>query len=275
MTYIATLSLLAGAAYLAAAVLIWVRLMRTFTGTRAWWHGRPVLGFLVIAGLVLHGGVLWKTLFLPEGLNLALTGVASLVAFVAVLMLTLASLTRPFENLGIAILPLAAILLQLAWLIPGEPVFLGPTRPAQTAHIIVSLLAYSLLFLAALQSGLLFIQERHLRAHQPGGFIRSLPPMQTMERLMFLMIEVGFFLLTLTLISGVFFSEALFGEPVRFSHHIVLSVAAWIVFGILLIGHWRFGWRGRIAVRWTLGGFILLVLAYFGSKFVIEYLLTQ
>ncbi len=275
MNYIATLSLLAALAYLWAAVLIWVQLIRAPSGIRAWWHGRPVLGFLVVTGLILHGAVLWKTTLLPQGLNLALTGVASLVAFVAVLMLTLASVTRPFENLGIAILPIAAILLQIAWLFPGERVFLGPTRPAETAHIIVSLLAYSLLFLAALQSGLLLIQERHLRAHQPGGFIRSLPPMETMERLMFRMIEVGFLLLTLTLISGIFFSEALFGQPMRFTHHIVLSTAAWIVFGILLIGHWRLGWRGRIAVRWTLGGFVLLVLAYFGSKFVLEFLLHR
>lgn len=275
MNYIATLSLLAALAYLWAAVLIWVQLVRAPSGIRAWWHGRPVLGFLVVTGLILHGAVLWKTTLLPVGLNLALTGVASLVAFVAVLMLTLASVTRPFENLGIAILPIAAILLQVAWVFPGQRVLLGPTRPAETAHIIVSLLAYSLLFLAALQSGLLLIQERHLRAHQPGGFIRSLPPMETMERLMFRMIEVGFLLLTLTLISGIFFSEALFGEPMRFTHHIVLSTAAWIVFGILLIGHWRLGWRGRIAVRWTLGGFILLVLAYFGSKFVLEFLLHR
>jgi ABC-type uncharacterized transport system permease subunit len=275
MTQITTISILAAAAYLLAAGLVWIRLTRVPLAEQTWWHGRLTIGFLVVAGLVLHGAVLAQTLFSPQGLNLALTGVASLVAFVAVLMLALASVAQPFENLGIAILPLAAFSLQLAWLVPGEPVFLGPTRPAQTAHIIVSLLAYSLLFLAALQSGLLLIQERHLRAHQPGGFIRSLPPMETMERLMFRMIEIGFLLLTLTLISGIFFSEALFGEPMRFSHHIVLSTAAWLVFGILLLGHWRLGWRGRIAVRWTLGGFILLVLAYFGSKFVLEFILHR
>ena len=105
--------------------------------------------------------------------------------------------------------------------------------------------------------------------------MRTLPPMQTMEQLMFQLIALGFFLLTLTLISGIFFSEALFGKPLVFTHHIVLSLFAWLAFAILLIGRWRFGWRGRNAIRWTLGAFGLLVLAYFGSKFVLEILLHR
>jgi ABC-type uncharacterized transport system permease subunit len=91
-----------------------------------------------------------------------------------------------------------------------------------------------------------------------------------MEGLMFLMIGSGFFLLTLTLISGIFFSEILFGKPLQFTHHTVLSIAAWLVFGMLLLGHWKLGWRGRIAIRWTLIGFSLLILAYFVSKFILE-----
>ena len=111
-----------------------------------------------------------------------------------------------------------------------------------------------------------------MRQHQPGGYVRALPPMETMESLMFLMIFSGFSLLTLTLVSGVLFSEAVFGKPLQFTHHTVLSIAAWFVFGILLLGHWKLGWRGRTAIPWTLLGFVLLVLAYFGSKFVFEVL---
>jgi ABC-type uncharacterized transport system permease subunit len=73
----------------------------------------------------------------------------------------------------------------------------------------------------------------------------------------------------------VFFSEQFFGKPFSFTHHIVLAVSAWIVFAVLLYGRWRLGWRGRTAIRWTLGGFLLLVLAYFGSKFVLEVLLGR
>ena len=92
---------------------------------------------------------------------------------------------------------------------------------------------------------------------------------------MFSMIGLGFLLLTLTLISGIFFSEAVFGKPLRFTHHILLSLIGWCVFGILLLGRWRFGWRGRTALHWTLSGFVLLALGYFGSKFVLEVILHR
>ena len=113
------------------------------------------------------------------------------------------------------------------------------------------------------------------RQRHASGFIRALPPMQSMEHLMFQMIGFGFVLLTLTLVSGVFFSEALFGQPLKFTHHTVLAVLAWAVYAILLVGRWQLGWRGRIAVHWTLGGFVLLVLGYFGTKFVLEVILHR
>ena len=102
-----------------------------------------------------------------------------------------------------------------------------------------------------------------------------MPPLQTMEELLFQLVAVGFVLLTLTLISGALFSEQLFGRAFVFTHHVVLSMAAWLVFGILLAGHWRRGWRGRSAARWTLAGFALLLLGYFGSRFVLEVLLGR
>ncbi|MDH4134511.1 MAG: cytochrome c biogenesis protein CcsA, partial [Gammaproteobacteria bacterium] len=91
----------------------------------------------------------------------------------------------------------------------------------------------------------------------------------------FRLIAVGFLLLTFTLISGVFFSDEIFGKPLRFTHHIVLSLIGWSVFGVLIYGRWRYGWRGRMAVGWTVAGFMLLVLGYFGSKFVFEVLLGR
>ena len=233
---------------------------------------RGIAGTLVIIGLLSHSLLLKTQLFSDSGLNLTISNVASLISWVAIVTLGLVSIARPFENLGLAVLPLAMLAILSAWLLPGIPVSSRPATPAQTTHIIISLLAYSFLFLAALQSLMLLFQERQLRYHQPGGYIRALPPMETMESLMFLMIFSGFSLLTLTLVTGVLFSEAVFGKPLRFTHHTVLSIAAWFVFGILLLGHWKLGWRGRTAIRWTLIGFLLLVLAYFGSKFVFEVL---
>ncbi len=271
MSTVTVASILAIGLYLSAAGLLitpWFRAeQQKVTADFRW----PT-GALVLIGLIAHSFALHQAIVLDSVLNLSIISVGSLTSWTAVLMLLLASLARPLQNLGIAVLPVAALTVLLGWLLPGEPVLSRPMTTAQSVHIIISLLAYSLIFLAALQSVLLLLQEKQLRQHQPGGFVRVLPPMETMEYLMFWMIYVGLGLLTLTVVSGVFFSEALFGKPLKLTHHTVLSIASWIVFAILVIGHWRFGWRGRTAVRWTLIGFGLLILAYYGSKFVFEVL---
>jgi ABC-type uncharacterized transport system permease subunit len=265
------ISILALLFYLCAAALLGQRLARGEAASGGVKIG--ILG-LGLGAVLLHTAILYSGLQQGGVLNLALTGAFSLVAWVVVLLYLSASLTRPVDNLGIIILPLAAFTLLMAWLWPGR----APSplsSQAQIIHIIISILAYSLLSLAAVQSLMRLLQERHLRQKQPGGFIRALPPMETMETLMFQMIGLGFLLLTATIVSGVFFSEALFGQPFTFTHHVVLSVIAWAVYGVLLTGRMRFGWRGRTAIRWTLGAFALLVLAYFGSKFVLEIVLGR
>lgn len=229
---------------------------------------------LGLGAVLLHAAILYPALSLEGGLNLALTTAISFATWVVAILYLLVSAWRPIDNLGILIMPLAGLTLLAEWLWPGQaPIALSSRM--QAAHIVVSILAYALLCLAALQSLLLLYQERHLRGHQPGGLLRALPPMQTTENLMFQMIGLGFALLTLTVVSGVFFSEAMFGRPLRFTHHMVLALVAWVVYGILLLGHRRLGWRGRPAVRLTLAGFVLVVLAYFGSKFVLEVLLGR
>jgi len=86
---------------------------------------------------------------------------------------------------------------------------------------------------------------------------------------------VGFVLLTITLVSGLLFSEEIFGRPLQFTHKNVFSVAGWLTFAVLLFGRWRYGWRGRRALRWIIAGTVLLVLGYLGSKFVTEVLLRR
>lgn len=137
-------------------------------------------------------------------------------------------------------------------------------------HIFTSLLAYSMLTLAALQALLLAMQNKHLHNHHPGGLIRTLPPLQDMEALLFKLLFVGIALLSAGLISGALYVDNLFSQ--HLVHKTVLSIIAWGTFSTLLFGHWRYGWRGRIAIRWTLTGFVLLMLAFFGSKFVLEFL---
>jgi ABC-type uncharacterized transport system permease subunit len=266
------INLLTIALYLSVGILLWLGLRRAQpTGSAA------RLGTLSLAAgaILLHSAILYTGLLRGNALDLGLTNAISLVAWVIALLYLIAALTRPIESLGVLIMPVAALTVTMEWLWPIGHLLIENRTPLYSAHIIVSLLSYGLLSIAVVQSLILALQERQLRSHHPGGFLRTLPPLETMENLMFSMIGMGFLLLTLTLVSGIFFSEQVFGKALRFNHHIVLSMIAWLVFGILLAGHWRFGWRGRTALHWTLSGFVLLVLAYFGTKFVLEVVLHR
>jgi ABC-type uncharacterized transport system permease subunit len=224
--------------------------------------------------LLAHGALLYPSIMTPGGMSLGFFNAASLVAFITALVLVLASFQEPVENLGIPVFPVAAVSIGLVLMYPASHHITDSSTGWQLdAHILLSLLAYSILGLAALQALLLAIQEYHLHNRQPGGIIRSLPPLQTMETLMFQMIGIGFVLLTLALVTGILFLQDIFAQ--HLVHKTVLSIIAWCVFALLLWGRWRFGWRGRVAIRWTVGGFIFLMLAYFGSKLVLELILNR
>ncbi len=232
-------------------------------------------GILVI-GLVaaaLHAVVLYHNLFEVSGLNLGFFNTVSLLSWLIALLVLIAALSQPMENLGIAVLPLAAMALALEYAFPSTHVLSGATATTLRIHILISILSYSLFSIAAGQAILLAIQNRHLHRKRPGGFIRALPPLETMESLLFQMIGIGFVLQSISLISGAVYLEDMFAQ--HLAHKTVLSIIAWLVFAVLLIGRWRFGWRGRTAIRWTMSGFIALLLAYLGSKWVLEILLQR
>ncbi len=147
--------------------------------------------------------------------------------------------------------------------------------PAFKAHLLIAMMAYSLLTIAALHALLMTVVERQLHHPAARSVLTNLPPLLAMEKLLFHIIWVGFILLTLTLLSGVVFSKEVFGQPVTFSHKTLFGFISWGVFAALLAGRQFYGWRGRIAIRWTLAGFITLLLAYIGSKFVLEIVLSR
>lgn len=267
------LNILAAALYFAAGALI-LRRMLSPAGAAQNATGTGILG-LVAGGAVLHAILLYSSLWINGGLNLALATAGSLLACVIVVLFVLVSLSKPIVNLGVLILPVAGISVLAAWLWPGKHEIVPNVSGLLLTHLIISFLAYSLLSLAVVQALLLAWQEHRLRHKHPGPLMRAMPPIQTMEVLLFQMITIGYVLLTLTLVTGTVFAEKVFGKPFVLSHHIVLPAVAWLAFSVLLLGRWRFGWRGRNAVLWTLGGFILLLLGYIGSKFVIEVLLKR
>ncbi len=256
--------------YLAASTLLVMRLVR---GGALFSCRRKQILTVSAGAIIIHAAFLYPLILQSEGLNLGFFYAASLIALTTALLLALADLFQPVDNLGIGVFPLAALSIGLLLAYPAEHILTSATSWQLDSHILLSLLAYSILALAVVQAILLAIQDRHLHNRQPGGFIRALPPLAVMETLLFQMIAAGFVLLTLALITGALFLEDIFAQ--HLVHKTTLSIMAWGVFAILLWGRVRYGWRGRIALRWTIGGFIFLMLAYLGSKFVLEQVLAR
>lgn len=236
---------------------------------------RPVLFALLIAALLSHAGVLAHALLGSGVLRFGLATATSLTLWLAMLIYALESLIAPLDGLLIRAAPIAAIASFLPAILEGHPQTLDMSRWAFRAHIVVAMLAYSLFTLAGFHALLMAAAERRLHKARISDDLHGMPPLLTLENLLFRLICAAFVLLTLTVGSGILFSEELFGKPISANHKTVFSIAAWVVFGVLLLGRRLRGWRGRTALRWTLAGFICLIFAYVGSRFVIELLLGR
>lgn len=231
-----------------------------------------VLGLGSIA-VMLHGILLTHNTFLPEGINLGFFNAASLILWVIATLLLLTLLSKPVDNLILVLFPCTAISILLDASTSSVRLLSGNAEPGVSIHILTSILAYSFLTLSALQALFLAYQDYQLRHKHPGWVMRKLPPLQVMESLLFQMLMLGFSCLSFSLISGFVFLEDIFAQ--HLVHKTVLSLIAWAVFAALLWGRWRYGWRGQTAIRWNLSGFFLLMLAYFGSKLVLELILNR
>lgn len=256
--------------YLAAtAMLVW-KLREPTTGNAAAFTGkRPALWLAGIA-FVLHGLLTFSRAGLPEKLSLPFFTAISVTMVAIVLVQLIMCIRRPADYLGLAIYPIAAIGLLCSEFFSGQAKALS--QPLQL-HVLLSIMAYAVLALCAAQAVLVAVQRRYLNNHQPGGFMRALPPLTSTESLLFSLLTVGFGLLSLSLASGFVFLEDMFAQ--HLVHKTILACIAWVIFAVLLFGRWRFGWRGQRVVRWTLGGFATLLVGYFGSKLVLELILQR
>lgn len=208
-----------------------------------------------------------------QGFNFSFFSTASVMSLIVTLLLLIAVIDKPVEKLGVAVFPIAAAMLGMEIIYPEQSHTLATHNWQMSTHILSSIAAFSVLNIAALQAILLAIQDQQLRSHHPKRLICSLPPLQAMESLLFQMIASGLFFLSISLLSGFIFIEDLFAQ--HLVHKTILSISAWIIFSGLLFGRLRYGWRGQTAIRWTLVGFVLLLLAYFGSKLVLELILNK
>lgn len=262
------------AAYLALAWLTWRSLDGSAGGAR--WR-TALLPLLAIAHAVLLAAAIGGAGEFRFGFAQAL----SATLLLAVLVLWVEGMFVPVRGLDVIVLPAAALCVLLPALFHGTPVAERPHSAALRLHLLVAMAAYSLLTIAALHALLMALLDRRLHAplEAPArGMARifgQLPSLLSLEKILFRLIGAGFVLLTATLITGVFFSEQVFGRALRFEHKTVFTIASWLVFAGLLGGRVVFGWRGRTALRWTFTGFLMLLLAYVGSRFVLEVLLGR
>lgn len=256
---------LAGAAWLASGVY-------HAQGNAA--IGRRVSGLaLGIIAVLVHAVVVWRSIIAKPEFAFTLAETASLIGCLVGAIAVLWAWQRPrFAGIG-------AILLVTAGLVAaptneGARNYAVESRSWElTAHIVLSVSAYALITIAAAMAVALALLDRRLRSRKPLGWLSILPSMEALESGTFQALSAGFALLTLTLFSGFIFVDNLFSQ--QLSRKTILTCLSWVVFAVLLFGRWRFGWRGRTATRWTLSGFALLGLGYFGSKVVLEMILGR
>ena len=231
--------------------------------------------FAVLVPLALHSALLYQSTFTGTGFNLGVGNAVSAILWLAVLIYWTVSFFYNLEGLQALVLPLAALCVLLPWLLPTTHILSNIGLPAFPAHFLLSMLAYSLFTIAALHAVLMAVVERRLHDGALPETLHTLPPLLTMETLLFRIITAGFVLLTLALVSGMLFSEELFHKPAQFTHKTLFAFISWGIFAALLGGRKIYGWRGRTAMHWTLAGFITLILAYVGSNFVLEVILHR
>ena len=227
------------------------------------------------ATLLIHGFGLADGIFSEIGMRFSFAFALSLMMWLAVLIYWLESFLARMEGLQPMVLPLAAVCSLLTIVFPQVHLVAHAHATGFKLHFLAAMLAYSLFTLSALHAIFMGFTERALHQRTLTRSLASLPPLLTMEALLFRMLGTGFVLLTLALGSGIFFSEALFGKALSLDHKTIFALIAWGIFGTLLLGRHVRGWRGRKALHWTLAGFTVLLLAYVGSRFVAEVILGR
>ena len=269
------LHLLAAALYAGLAAHFWhtrwrgALLAQPLAGLQPWERA------LLLMALALHGITLGQEIFSDGAMRFGFSAALSLILWLAIMLYWIESFYARMEGLQMLGLPLATVCVLLPAMFPGQHLLINADSTAFRTHFLMAMLAYSLFTLAAMHALLMAVAEKHLHKGRLSPLLAGLPPLLTMERLLFRLIHIAFLLLTLTLLSGIFFSETLFGKAISFNHKTIFAILSWLIFGALLLGRHFYGWRGRQALRWTLAGFATLMLTYVGYRFVLEVILGR
>ncbi len=254
-------ALFASLLYLYASSLIWRKIQ-----SRASVDVRIKVIQLAVVATALHAYALSSMLWVDHGINLNIGIVLSLIAVLGSAILLITNINKSTETLGIFIYPLAALTTLIPLTIHGEtplPFELG-------SHVLISISAYSIMGLATAQAILYAIQERRFRTKQLSRLMQALPPLQVMENTLIQLVLIGFVFLSFALLSGFFFIEDIFAQ--HLIHKTFFSILSWLVYATFLFGHFKYGWRGQKAARYTIWAYFLLILSYVGTKIVLRFL---
>ncbi|MBB3261355.1 ABC-type uncharacterized transport system permease subunit [Paraburkholderia bannensis] len=245
---------------------------------------------LLFVALAAHGLLLHMTIFPANEMIFGFAFALSAMFWLGAVIYWIESFFFSLDGLRLLLLPLAAIASILPLVFGGVRVLPYAAAPLFKLHFVIANVAYGLFAIAALHAVLMLAVERRLHALKGAGFqrnagnkgggwlsnwIETLPPLLTMEKLLFRLIGAGFVLLTATLVTGIVFSEQLIDRPLSLDHKTVFAILSWLMFGTLLTARKISGWRGRSALRWVIASFVALLLAYVGSRFVFEVLLHR
>lgn len=233
---------------------------------------------MLLVPLVLHGSILYQSIFVDGLLSFGVGNAISAIVWFAALIYWLSGFLSALQGLQNLITPIsfiAAVAVLMPLLFPIAHPLAHTKLAVFKAHLLAAMLAYGFFTIAALHALLMTALERHLHQSTGSSLFSRLPPLLVMEKMLFRLVWVGFILLSLTLSSGIFFSQEIFGQSLTFTHKTLFGIISWVIFAALLAGRHFYGWRGRTAIRWTLTGFVILLLAYVGSKFVLEVILSR
>jgi ABC-type uncharacterized transport system permease subunit len=250
------------ACYAATIVLQFRRLMHKSTISRS------AVFSVAALGVIFHAITLYQSMVSPLGVDFGFYKISSMIALFFSILLVGSAYNKATENLLLALLPVSVITVILAHY------FSTDVQPKQygtgiLSHIVLSILAYSVMTISATHAVLILLQDRRLKSHKPRGIAWGLPPLQTMERLLWEMLVVGMVSLTLAILTGFFYIEDLFAQ--HLFQKTLLTLLSWVTYAVLLIGHVKNGWRGRTAASWTLSAFAILIIAFMGTKFMFEF----
>ncbi len=225
-----------------------------------------------LVAVLAHAVSAWEIVREPNGYHFGITQISTLIAMAISVLVLGSSLRKPLDNLFLGLFPLAIVTILLSLTI-GSSFPTTSLGPGSGSHVLLSVLAYGFISIAALQAIFLSYQNYQLKHGHAGGLLARLSPLQDMEAFLLELLWAGEVLLSLAIVAGVFFIEDVWNME-GIIHKSFFTALAWLLFAVLLWGHHRLGWRGTTMIRGTLTGFVLLVVGFYGSKFVIEYVLS-